>query len=468
MKKAKVIWLAVILLAGCGGGRAPVIGEEREVAFGPITTRVVGTAQPAVTSSGFGAVVTGVAGATISSMVLHDNAPSLDDTLIAFASNRDGNFEIYVMNADGSNVTRLTNNAATDRDPAFSPDRSKITFISNRDGNSEVYVMNADGTNQTRLTKGLFASRPVFSPDGSTIAFAGTSGGKLDIFLMNVNGSNLTPLTNNPADDFAPAFSPDGSKIAFTSDRDGNSVIYVINANGTSQSRLTDKASVNFDPAFSPDGSKIAFSSNRDVNFEIYVMNANGTNQVRLTNNGATDTVPTWSPFLTKRLLVGPDGPLGTTAAGFLFAQKGKSIPAIVTFDATTRGGTRVNTTTPGSTNGPNLVFEVTAADSLTSLRYLIGSSSLATSVIGAGGSVTSATNALVSFDAADGVVTSVLPYSANRSAPSSGDTTRQGDVLVYRRRFLGVWDGAGRNRAVEGAQEVRIDARTGRLLSFR
>ena len=70
---------------------------------------------------------------------------------IAFISNRDGNDEIYVMNADGSNQTRLTNNPAMIR-PSFSPDGSKIAFVSNRDGNYEIYVMNADGSNQTRLT----------------------------------------------------------------------------------------------------------------------------------------------------------------------------------------------------------------------------------------------------------------------------------------------------------------------------
>ena len=165
---------------------------------------------------------------------------------------------------------------------------------------------------------------------------------------------------------------------------------------------------------------------------------------------------------------MGTGGLLGTAAAGFLFAQKGKSIAAIVTFDATTRSGTRVSTQTPAAANWPNVVFEVTATDSLTSLRYLIGVSTVPISVIGATDAVTSATNALVSFDASDGTVTSVLPSPANRAAPTAGGTAREGGSLVYRRPFLGVWDGTGRNLAPGGAREVRIDARTGGLLSFR
>ena len=91
---------------------------------------------------------------------------------IAFASNRDGNFDIYVMNADGTNPIRLTNNGGFDEDPSFSPDGSKIAFVSDRDsGNAEIYVMNADGSNITRLTNSGVDFEPSFSPDGSKIAF---------------------------------------------------------------------------------------------------------------------------------------------------------------------------------------------------------------------------------------------------------------------------------------------------------
>src|SRR4029077_4567436 len=93
---------------------------------------------------------------------------------IAFSSDRDGNYEIYVMNPDGTNPTRLTNDTAIDDFPDISPDGNQITFQSNRSGSSEIYVMNADGSNQTRLTFSGSNSEPAFSPDGTKIVFVST------------------------------------------------------------------------------------------------------------------------------------------------------------------------------------------------------------------------------------------------------------------------------------------------------
>ena len=95
---------------------------------------------------------------------------------IAFVSSRDGNAEIYIMNADGSGVTRLTTNSANDEFPAWSPDGSKIVFTSGRSGNDEIYVMNADGSSVTRLTNNSAADRyAAWSPDGRRIIFASLS-----------------------------------------------------------------------------------------------------------------------------------------------------------------------------------------------------------------------------------------------------------------------------------------------------
>jgi hypothetical protein len=291
---------------------------------------------------------------------------------------------------------------------------------------------------------------------------------------MNADGTGQARLTNNTDGISSPTFSPDGGKIAFSLRPAGLNLsrIIVMNSNGTNQTVVTNTTFFDLTPTFSPDGSKIAFTSNRDGpgigDFAIFVMNANGTNPVRMTNLGSDNSSPAWSPFLSRRVLVGSEGVLGTSAAGFLFAQKGKSIRSVVTFDATTRSDTRVSARTPDAASGPNLVFEVTAADSLTSLRYLIGASPAAVTVIGPTGAVTSATNALVSFDASDGAVTSVLPFTANRAAVPPADPIRSGGELIYRRSFLGVWDRSGRNLAPGGASEVHIDARTGHLLSYR
>ncbi|MGB7069089.1 MAG: DPP IV N-terminal domain-containing protein [Pyrinomonadaceae bacterium] len=227
-------------------------------------------------------------------------ATSAAQDKIAFTSPRDGNEEIYVMNPDGSNQTRLTNNTTNDFAPSLSPDGSRIAFMGRRDGNDEIYVMNADGSNQTRLTNNpAIDDTPFFSPDGNRIAFTSSRDGNSEVYIMDSDGSNQTRLTNNPAFDRNPSFSPDGSRIAFESNRDLSSSmeIYVMNADGSNQTRLTFFSPANDDlPSFSPDGGRIAFTSTRDGNSEIYVMNADGSNQVRLTNNPATDDSTSFSP----------------------------------------------------------------------------------------------------------------------------------------------------------------------------
>jgi len=231
------------------------------------------------------------------------NTPIFQLGKIVFTSYRDSNFEIYIMNADGSNQTRLTNNPANDNWPSWSNDGTKIAFCSNRDGNLEVYVMNVDGSNQTRLTNNpAWDWVPAWAPDGSRIAFTFNTissterAGTADIYVMNTDGSNRAKLTQNPTDDAYPTWSPDGTKITFSSDRDGHPEIYIMNADGSNQTRLTTTAPgvVNARASWSPDDTRIAFHSNRDGNYEIYVMNADGSNQTRLTNNPAEDSQPSW------------------------------------------------------------------------------------------------------------------------------------------------------------------------------
>ena len=217
---------------------------------------------------------------------------------IAFTSTRDGNSEIYIMNPDGTNQTRLTNNFAEDTQPSLSSDGTRIAFMSTRDGNEEIYVMNADGSGQTRLTNSVFNDRsPAFSYDGTRIAFASFRDGNQEIYVMNANGSGQTRLTNNGATDDQPAFSPDGSGILFESWRDQNCELYLMNSSGGSQTRLTYVAPfLDEHPVFSPDGSKIVFFSGRDGYPEIYIMNPDGSAQTRLTNAPGFDDFPTFSP----------------------------------------------------------------------------------------------------------------------------------------------------------------------------
>lgn len=188
-------------------------------------------------------------------------AYSPDGDQMSFTSNGDGNNEIYKMDADGTNPSRLTNNPSIDSRSVFSPDGEKIAF-SRRDPASpdttmradDVYVMNADGSNQTRLTSGPRPDTHAnFSPNGATIAFTSGRDGNSEIYVMNSDGTNQTRLTFHGATDEFPVFSPDGNKLAFSSNRDGNFEVYVMNSDGSgTPERLTTDPSADSKPDWGP------------------------------------------------------------------------------------------------------------------------------------------------------------------------------------------------------------------------
>jgi subtilisin family serine protease len=233
----------------------------------------------------------------------YDPAWSPDNARIAFVSQRDGQHEVYVMNADGSNQTNLSQNAAVDYLPAWSPDGSKILFSSDRAGLAELYLMNPDGSNQTRLT---FSSGGAIAGDwsanGQKIALMSYRDGAWNIDTMNADGTNRVGLTSGNAFKANPSWSPDGTKIAYESVQDGRMEIYVMNADGSNQSRLSDLSSTNQYPDWSPDGQTIAFTSDRQAYQEIYLMNADGSNPIRLTYNSSFCTEPAWQSQIPSAL----------------------------------------------------------------------------------------------------------------------------------------------------------------------
>lgn len=222
-----------------------------------------------------------------------------DATRFAFQSDRNGNYDIYLMQVNGSHLTRLTQSPADDISPVWSPDGKKIAFVSFRDGDWELYTMNADGSSQTRLTNSArYDGSPAWSPDGSKIIFASERDGNREIYSIDATGSNPQRLTTNTRIDDQPDWAPDGSRIVFISERDNDREIYVMNPDGSTPQRLTNSTGNDEQPSWSPNGNQIAFISMRDDGLigELYLMNQDGSDPQRLTDNDFYENDPVWSP----------------------------------------------------------------------------------------------------------------------------------------------------------------------------
>ena len=224
----------------------------------------------------------------------------------------DDTFELMLMNPDGSGKTPLLINGRPEDIPkGYHPDGSQIVFSTNRDGNSEIYKMNADATEQVRLTNNpANDSWPRWSPDGTRIIFqSNRRANNTDIWSMDSFGGNLVNLTPDPAVDSTPEWSPDGTKITFTRNLGGaaGNEVFVMNADGSNPVNLTNNsrfptAGFNYDaiPSWSPDGRKIAFTSTRDNgDFEVYTMNADGSDVTRITFASGFDGRCDWQRICT-------------------------------------------------------------------------------------------------------------------------------------------------------------------------
>lgn len=227
-----------------------------------------------------------------------DSSPNLSsDSRIVYESSIDGQNDILVTAVTGNetplNITRTDD--AWEYSPAWSPDNSLIAYVSDLGGDEEIWVMDADGGNQTQLTDNdTFDTHPAWSPSGKQILFQSNRDGDNDLYSMNLDGEDIVQLTDNDDEDIAPLFSPDKSSVAFVSDRDGNNEIYIMNPDGTLPTRLTENEVDDGQPAWSPDGKWLAYQSTAGSNIDIYIMRADGTNIKRLTDERGMDSDPSW------------------------------------------------------------------------------------------------------------------------------------------------------------------------------
>ena len=213
-------------------------------------------------------------------------------------SHRDGNWEIYKINIDGSAPENLTQHAADDRLPDVSPERNEILFVSNRDSDNNIYRMFVNGSPLQKLTSSSSDNiSPKWSPNAQKIAFVSNRDGNYEIYLMDKSGNSETRLTETLQDELTPEWSPDSQKIVFVSKRDGNDEIYTVNTENYEEINLTRHPASDNLPFFSRDGQWITFISDRDNDDDLWIMGANGTPLRKLTGDGI-DKVGwySWSP----------------------------------------------------------------------------------------------------------------------------------------------------------------------------
>jgi Tol biopolymer transport system component len=217
---------------------------------------------------------------------------SPDGSHLVYMSPRSGYHQIYVSDTNGLNEIQLTSDSAAHDYPRWSPDGSRIAFTKDQ----STWVMNADGSDAHLVLASSFVDAVSWSPDGNQIAFGG-----LEVFVMNADGTHYHALTYTPNhNSTAPVWSPDGTRIAFITNRDSAaSDIYVMNADGTNQIALTHSpyGVANEQIAWSPDGTRLAFRSNQpDSHPNIYTMNVDGTDVTDITHSIGDNFGPAWHP----------------------------------------------------------------------------------------------------------------------------------------------------------------------------
>ena len=220
---------------------------------------------------------------------------AIDPTTLTGRIVFDDGEDVWAVNADGTGLTRLTDEPWREFQPALSPDRRLIAYRAEPADYPELWIMAADGSGKRRLTpEGGF---PAWSPDGSTIAYAPPGGpsGRSSIAIINPDGSGIRELPGTELGEY-PAWSPDGKRLAFSSAGSGERVMSIVDVDGSGVVDLS-SAGEGSHPAWSPDGALIVFASHRDHadNYrDLYAMAPDGSEVRRLTYAAAE--TPAWSP----------------------------------------------------------------------------------------------------------------------------------------------------------------------------
>ncbi len=225
---------------------------------------------------------------------------------IAFTTNRDGNKEIYLMDADGSNLKNISQHPAMEYGASWSPTFKYLATYSNRNFNPEIYLLDLENDSAIRLTNdGSDDVLPAISPDGKRIAFMSDRNQKSRcIFLMKLDGSEVQALTNNDVYEESPSWSPDGTSLLFTrqirqegdSTYAANGEIFTLDLSTKIAVRISNKDGYDSGAVYDPTGELIAFYGPGEQSFDIFIMNADGSDLKNITNDTLDAYSPSWSP----------------------------------------------------------------------------------------------------------------------------------------------------------------------------
>lgn len=532
--------LGAILLAGCGSGGGTrqgsnlgVIEESNSVvaAFGALTTRVVGTAQAPVVTNTVDSTITGVAGASFTS--IHQSKAT---SRFVYAQ---GGQIWTISNTSNGTPTQITTDATQKSSPVWSPDASQIAYIAN----GKINIIPATGGTPTQVPMGDMTTEcAAWSPDGEKFVFVNGFLGR--IYTVPADGSAAPTRINNDDNLYwrHMSWSPDGKTlVGVLSDDNYAAQITTLAADGTGTPKTIFRLDADqfgqhelIFPLFSRDGSQVAFISKPVGNFESSVQvvpAAGGEGQEVYKTNGSLARVG-WSPdgarlsfyaptnlpnpvfqLVTLLLangipnpvadgavngidadwsryeidpaavpLLGSNGPLGTgTAAGFLYSQSGPDLRSVLTFGTVTdtaesRAAARVTTTLPDYPDSLFRLFSITAPDGLAQIAYTnFDNVTSAPGPIVVPPMLSQPQGAIVLFNTSTSQIAAVLPYTPDDNGSGASRTVRdyapqvvrQGNTIVLKGHFLAVFDAIGKNRAPNGANAVQLDAKTGEIISL-
>ncbi len=287
MKKVILTIIIFLLLVGCqSNDESPIETNQTSIPDPTSSQNIIPTNEPNLHLNGSGG-----------GLIVFENEEKSDY-----------NYELFVMNADGSELTKLTDNPAFDGAPSFSPDVKKFAFTSTRNGNMNVFIFNLEAyikgepTEAIQLTDEGNNYCPAWAPDNSSIVFTSDRDGGFKIYKMNIDGSDEEIFIDLDGA-FYPSWSSDSKKLVFNAKANGTNEIYSIDATGENIVRLTNNSVDDQFASWSPDGENIAYSSSDSITlFDIYTMDKNGESIVKLIASGNSDEFPIWSPDGTQIL----------------------------------------------------------------------------------------------------------------------------------------------------------------------